>query len=80
MAAVVAMPDPVFGEVGCAFILCDAEASVSPLALEATCRAQLANYKIPKRFVIETDLPLLPIGKLDKRRLKEIAVGHAATA
>jgi acyl-CoA synthetase (AMP-forming)/AMP-acid ligase II len=38
------------------------------VGLEGTCRAHLANYKIPKRFVIETELPLLPIGKLDKRR------------
>jgi len=77
MAAVVGIPDPLFGEVGCAFILCDAGASISPSALEGTCRAHLANYKIPKRFVIETELPLLPIGKLDKRRLKELAIAHA---
>ena len=79
MAAVVGIPDPVFSEVGHAFILRDAGAAISTSALEAACRAHLANYKIPKRFVIEDELPLLPIGKLDKRRLKEIAIAHAAS-
>lgn len=80
MAAVVGVPDPVFSEVGHAFIMRDPGASISPATLEATCRARLANYKIPKRFVIEDELPLLPIGKLDKRRLKEIAVAHGTSA
>jgi fatty-acyl-CoA synthase len=79
MAAVVGVPDPVFSEVGHAFILRDPGASISTSALEAACRAHLANYKVPKHFVIEDELPLLPIGKLDKRRLKEIATARATS-
>jgi len=80
LAAVVGVPDRVFGEVGHAFILRDGGVSISTADLEAACRARLANYKIPKRFVIEDELPTLPIGKLDKRQLKESALRHATSA
>jgi acyl-CoA synthetase (AMP-forming)/AMP-acid ligase II len=68
MAAVVAIADPLWGEVGIAYVI-----PRSPTAaeeLEAHCRARLANYKAPKRFVIRAELPLLPIGKVDKVALK----------
>ncbi len=78
MAAVVSVPDPVYDEVGHAFILREPGASVTPEALAAACRAKLANYKVPKRFVVEDELPLLPIGKLDKRLLKERARARQA--
>lgn len=73
MAAVVPVPDPVFGEVGHAYVLREPGATLDVDTLLATCRAQLANYKVPKRLVIEDELPLLPIGKLDKVRLREAA-------
>jgi len=73
VAAVVAIPDPLWQEVGVAFVA--PRAPVTPAELEAYCRQRLANYKVPKRIVIETDLPLLPIGKVDKRALKARADG-----
>lgn len=69
--AVVAAPDPVWQEVGIAYV--EPRAEVSAAELEAHCRARLANYKVPKRFVIEPNLPLLPIGKIDKVALKRRA-------
>jgi acyl-CoA synthetase (AMP-forming)/AMP-acid ligase II len=41
--------------------------------LESYCREHLAHYKVPKRFVVEDELPLLPIGKVDRRALRERA-------
>ncbi|ATQ44584.1 class I adenylate-forming enzyme family protein [Caulobacter mirabilis] len=70
-AAVVAAPDPVWQEVGVAFVQPDG--ALDAAELEAHCRGRLANYKIPKRFVIEPNLPLLPIGKIDKVALKRRA-------
>ncbi len=67
LAAVVARPDPVWQEVGVAYV--QSSGDVEPAALEAHCRQHLANYKIPKIFVIERDLPTLPIGKIDKQEL-----------
>ena len=37
--------------------------------LHRWCRERLANYKIPKRIVVRDELPLLPVGKVDKRGL-----------
>lgn len=68
MAAVIGRPDPLWGEAGCAFVLCEDDA-VDAAALERWCRERLAAYKVPKRFELRAELPLLPIGKIDKRRL-----------
>jgi acyl-CoA synthetase (AMP-forming)/AMP-acid ligase II len=68
LAAVVSIPDPLWSEVGVAYVVpC---APVTAAELEAHCRDRLANYKAPKRFVIRDALPLLPIGKVDKIALK----------
>jgi acyl-CoA synthetase (AMP-forming)/AMP-acid ligase II len=74
-AAVIAMPDPQWDEVGWAFLM--ASANVSEADLAAYVRTRLANYKMPKRLIIRPELPLLPIGKIDKRQLKEAALAGA---
>jgi acyl-CoA synthetase (AMP-forming)/AMP-acid ligase II len=69
LAAVVAVPHPTFQEVGHAFV----EASpggLSEPALREFLRERIANYKIPKSFTIEAELPRLPNGKVDKLALK----------
>jgi acyl-CoA synthetase (AMP-forming)/AMP-acid ligase II len=71
LAAVVARDDPVWQEVGVAYVM--PSAAVTPEALNSWCRERLANYKIPKMIVIEPDMPLLPIGKVDKVTLKRRA-------
>jgi acyl-CoA synthetase (AMP-forming)/AMP-acid ligase II len=77
LAAVVSVPDPIWQEVGVAFVMPRAGAEVSAPELETWCRGRLANYKVPKRFVVDGALPLLPIGKVDKpalqRRAREMA-------
>ncbi|HEY0301034.1 MAG TPA: class I adenylate-forming enzyme family protein [Rhizomicrobium sp.] len=70
-AAVVGIADPLWDEVGVAFVVTRGAADAAEI--EAHCRARLANYKIPKRFVFVEALPLLPIGKVDKRALKTLA-------
>ena len=74
-AAVVSAADPVWQEVGVAYV--EATAPLTIAELEAHCRGLLANYKVPKRFVIEPNLPLLPIGKIDKVALKRRAAQEA---
>ncbi len=70
MAAVIGMPDPLYQEVGHAFVLPHPGRTVTTEALEGHCRDQLANYKVPKRFTIAAEFPMLPIGKIDKQALK----------
>jgi acyl-CoA synthetase (AMP-forming)/AMP-acid ligase II/enoyl-CoA hydratase/carnithine racemase len=73
LAAVVGVPDPLYGEVGCAFVVGEGRAPLDEDELRAHARERLANYKVPKRTILIGELPRLPIGKIDKRRLREIA-------
>ncbi|HEY0142833.1 MAG TPA: long-chain fatty acid--CoA ligase [Thermoanaerobaculia bacterium] len=65
-AAVVAVPDDTWGEVGVAFVVGDA--SEEDLASYLTLR--IAKYKVPKRFVFLDALPRTPYGKVVKEELK----------
>ncbi|MBO9524176.1 MAG: AMP-binding protein [Nocardioidaceae bacterium] len=67
LASVVGVPDERWGEIGVAFVVA---AGVDGAELEAYLRERLANYKIPKQIRIETELPKLPIGKVDKAALR----------
>ncbi len=74
MAAVIGVPDPLYQEVGHAFVLPHAgRPAPSGESLERHCRSQLANYKVPKRFTITAEFPMLPIGKVDKQALRLMA-------
>jgi acyl-CoA synthetase (AMP-forming)/AMP-acid ligase II len=70
MAAVIGVPDPLYQEVGHAFLLVPSGRAIPTEELDRHCRAQLANYKVPKRFTVATEFPMLPIGKIDKQALK----------
>lgn len=68
--AVIGVPDPIYSEVGQAYLLMRPGDTASSDALRAHCRARLANFKVPKHFVLREHLPLLPNGKIDKRALR----------
>lgn len=70
LAAVVAVPHPSFQEVGHAFVEPRPGASPTAEALRDFLRTRIANYKIPKAFSIEPEIPKLPNGKVDKMTLK----------
>ncbi len=73
LAAVVGVADPLWGESGVAYVV--THMPVDSTALDAHCRARLANYKAPKRILLRDMLPLLPNGKVDKLVLKADAQG-----
>jgi acyl-CoA synthetase (AMP-forming)/AMP-acid ligase II len=75
LCAVVAVADPLWTEVGVAYVVAERD-RVSEDALRHHCQSQLARYKLPKRFVICDSLPLLPIGKVDRARLKDEAQAY----
>ena len=72
MAAVVSVPDDRYQEVGAAFYI-TSDDTVDKLELKSYCKARLANYKVPKYFSLVHELPLLPIGKVDKVHLRKLA-------
>ncbi|MFI7441635.1 (2,3-dihydroxybenzoyl)adenylate synthase [Nonomuraea indica] len=71
--ALVAMPDPVLGEKGCAYLVL--EAGAEPLTVaslgEHLLSLGLARYKLPERVEIVDAFPLTNVGKVSKRRLRE---------
>jgi len=72
-AAVVARPDPVWGEIPCAFITLKPDADrVSADDIIAWCRANLAHYKVP-RTIVFGPLPKTSTGKIQKFELRDRA-------
>jgi long-chain acyl-CoA synthetase len=69
LCAVVSVPDALWSEIGIAFVQGD-PARLTGELLHAHCTSQLARYKIPKRFIVQPSLPLLPVGKVDKQKLR----------
>ena len=78
IAAVVPVPDPLWQEVGIAYVVLKAPAAEADIL--AWCRERLANYKIPKACIIAETLPLLPIGKVDRVALRAHAAGRSGEA
>ena len=73
-AAVVAKPDGKWGEVGCAFVTLKPNApDLSPEAIVAFCRDNLAHFKAP-RHVVFTELPKTATGKVQKYALRARAL------
>ena len=69
-------PDPLFGEIGVAFVELRPEFQPSESELLAWCRVGLANYKVPKRIVAVCELPRLAVGKFDRLALIAAAANY----
>ncbi len=67
LAAVISVPDPVFQEIGIAYVM--GAAGLDPDEVRAAASDKLANYKVPKHIMVLDALPMLPIGKVDKKAL-----------
>jgi len=68
-AAVVGIPDELYGEDVAAFIVLKAGATATEEEIVSFCRAQLADYKCPKTVRFVEEIPKGPTGKLLKREL-----------
>jgi len=76
-AAVVAMPDPKWGETPCAFIELKQGAKASEKEMIEFCRGQLAKFKAP-RAVVFGELPKTSTGKIQKFVLRQQAKSASA--
>ena len=77
MAAVVARPDPKWGETPCAFVELKAGAAPSEQEIIEFCRTNMARFKAPK-YVIFGVLPKTSTGKIQKFVLREQAKSASA--
>ena len=72
-AAIVGLPDPVFGEVGWAFVVSRDPAAPPDLAeLRTFIGAELASFKRPDGLTLLDDVPLTPMFKVDRRALRTL--------
>lgn len=67
--AVAGLPDPVLGEIPCAWVVGEDGAALTAEEIVGRCRAVLAPYKLPRRVVLVPELPVTASGKVDKRAL-----------
>ncbi len=76
-AAVVAKPDPRWGETPCAFVELKAGASITAREIVDHCKEHLAGFKVP-RAVVFGELPKTSTGKIQKFELRRRAGSVAA--
>jgi acyl-CoA synthetase (AMP-forming)/AMP-acid ligase II len=70
-AAIIGLPDEVWGEAVCAIIVPREGAEIDEQELKSFCRQKLAGYKVPRRIFIEEQLPRNASGKVLKYQLRQ---------
>ena len=68
--AVVAKPDEFLSEVPAAFVIPAGEPGDLAARILATCRAQLADFKVPREVVFLSELPRSTLNKVSKKDLR----------
>jgi malonyl-CoA/methylmalonyl-CoA synthetase len=70
-SAVIGLPHPDFGEAVTAVIVPRPGAELSESQIMEHVKAELANYKVPKRVILLADLPRNAMGKVQKNVLRQ---------
>jgi len=71
LAAVVGLQDDYWMEAVTAFIVPRSGETLTEEEIISFCKENMAGYKVPKKVVIKSQLPMTPSGKLLKRKIKE---------
>ncbi len=69
--ALIGVPHPDFGEAGIAVVIAKLGADVQAESILIHLKSKLANFKIPKRCMIVSELPRNTMGKVQKNLLRE---------
>jgi long-chain acyl-CoA synthetase len=69
-AAVIGKEEPLSGQIPVAFVSLKAQVSGIEESLKELCASNLAQYKIPRKFVCMDELPMNSTGKVDKKQLQ----------
>jgi 2,3-dihydroxybenzoate-AMP ligase len=78
-ACVVAMPDEVFGEKACAFVILRGNSGLSFEELKSFLLARdIAKFKLPERLEIVQEFPISAAGKILRRELRNIIMRRIA--
>ena len=71
---VIGVPDERFGEEVMAWVMLRAEADASTEDIREFCRGKIAHYKVPRYVKIADEFPMTVTGKIQKFRMREMAV------
>ncbi|WP_144509815.1 class I adenylate-forming enzyme family protein [Bacillus sp. FJAT-22090] len=73
-AAVIGVADEKWGECVTAFVTCNAVTESIESDLVNYCKQTLGGYKVPKMVFVLAELPRTDVGKIDKKKLQQLAV------
>jgi len=79
-AAVIAQKDPILSEVPIAFVAMHEIGEVTEQKIKDFLVKKLADYKIPHRIIILSELPKISVGKIDYQRLENLLNGPEQNA
>jgi acyl-CoA synthetase (AMP-forming)/AMP-acid ligase II len=68
-AAVVGVPDPIFGQVPKAFLIKKADSKLSENDVLLFASQNMENFMVPKYVKFLDEFPKTPTGKIDKKNL-----------
>jgi len=74
------IPDEFYGEEIMAWIQLEAGESMSDAEVRDYCKGKLAHFKIPKYIRFVEEFPMTVTGKLQKYRMREMALEELARA
>jgi fatty-acyl-CoA synthase len=79
-AQVIGVPSEKYGEEVMAWIRVRAGATLDADGLESFCRGRIAGYKVPRYWKFVDAFPMTVTGKVQKFRMREMAVGELGLA
>ena len=70
--AVISVPDQEFGQRLVAFIVLNPASDQNELTIKDWLKTQIARYQMPKKIILIDELPMTTIGKVDRKKLRQI--------
>lgn len=76
-AAVVGIPDEIYGEVPAALVAIEKGSILTQAQIQNMLKGKLANFQIPVKILIVDNLPFTPNSKVDKRCIRQLLLKNS---
>lgn len=77
---VVGVPDPKYGEELMAWVILKDGEQLQPEELRDYCKGKISHHKIPRYIELTKEYPMTASGKIQKFKLRELAIEHSRQA